>query len=225
MRQGWENPRLHYNRITGEVDYTAALTMNDNREMAEALVPILYQGDWDEPRRREELTKALGDIQAGIAQGVAARGRMVVESAFAQLIGEKVLLPLNLKQDQEWFGVGLIGVLTAKYSSPLLGIPRNRLIEQMTYEPRGTPVRSAPIDLIHPTDPAALRRQYVPYYVDALRRKSTAVIATWTRQAGDQAIPKILFSLKQQMPPDGPGIVTRINQLTGIDLSSDVAPK
>ena len=33
-----------------------------------------------------------------------------------------------------------------------------------------------PIDLIHPTDPAHLKKDYLPLYVDAMRRKSAGVV-------------------------------------------------
>jgi hypothetical protein len=132
--------------------------------------------------------------------------------------------PLGLKADQAWLALGVTGFLAARYSAPIIGVQQDELIAAMTADRRRNTIRAATIDLLHPTPASNLREQYVPLYLDAMRRKSTLVVQDWVAQAGDDAIPKTLAALRQTKPADGPALLKLIQQTTGVDLSQNLAP-
>ena len=62
-------------------------------------------------------------------------------------------------------------------------------------------------------------------YLDALRRKSAAVINDWLIRAGTGAVGKIIAAAKQSKPADGEALAKLIQEKTGIDLTPALRPQ
>jgi hypothetical protein len=224
LRDGvWEDRRFRYNRAAGDVSVTrgVVLTLAPNGT-DDVVVPAVYEADDDETARTSALSRVVRENEEMIAGSVSDRSIVLTQLALIEFIGTSVIQPLKLADDQQWFGLGLVGALGAKYAADLTGIERAELIRQMTREYSRMPVKSAGVDLLHPTPATDLRKEYAPYYADAMRRKSTTVMAAWLDRAGEGAVRKTLDAIHIDPPKDGAALVALIKQATGQDLTKEL---
>lgn len=224
MKAGWQSPALKYERATDSVLVARSILLTGDAESADALVPLVYAAT----ATREEKIKTvisgyhnLGDL---IQRSIADRGIFIVQASLLRFAGDQALGAVETRPDQEWLRVGITGVLTAKYTSMLAGVPRRSIVRAMTEELRGQ-VRSDSINLLAPMDPKSMRPVAVYPYADALRRKSVRAVDDLVLRHGDEVLPKILKSLREHPPTSGQAQVDQIKELTGTDLTPWLLPK
>lgn len=225
LRDGWEDPRFYYNRAADDVQFRMSVNLTIDQNADDTLLPALYEPA-DEPERRKQiLIDTVRTSEAEVISAMSDRSQFLTQMAFVALVSEQAMNPLKLTPEQAWFGLGTSGFLSAKYASPILGMPREELVAAMTFEHPRNPVKAAPVDLLHPTPASELRERYVALYLDAMRRKSIAAVAEWTKQAGEDAIGKTLAAMRAAPPSDGAALVELIKQTTGADLTAALSPR
>ncbi len=219
LKAGWENPRFQYNRIADDFTFQRSVQLAPNAAPDETLIPVFYESRHDLEEREQILREVVTRNEREIVHAIADDTRTRVQLAIVEYLSDKVFEPLELRADQAWLGLGAAGYLTAKYASPILGVPRDTLLATLLREDPGTPVSAAVIDLLEPVDPESLRQEYVMAYLDAMRRKSTALVINWTDKGGDEVIPKTLSAMRNNKPADGKALATLIKDQTGLDLT------
>jgi hypothetical protein len=219
MRAGWDDPHYYYNRAADSVTFNPAGILNTEGPMDDTVVPAVYDPKDPPEKRGDSVTAMINSVEASIAAAIDTRARMIVGVNFARIVEDNAIKPLNLKDDQGWFGLGLSSYLSAKYASNVIGVSQKDLITSMTFEHPQNPLKASAIDLLHPTDLKTVRPDAAPLYLDAVRRKSTRAIADWLGKAGDGAIPKMLTAVKDKKPVDGVALANLIKQQTGFDIT------
>jgi hypothetical protein len=220
MRAGFTLPNFHFNPLSNEISFSPNLVLTED----EQVIHSLYAPETPESARREALSARVRDMDSMRMTAQGSESAILAQRMFVGFVGSKLFVPMKLRPDQEWFGLGVLGWLGAKYTAPIIEIDRSEMVRQLSAQPR-SPVRMASLDLVHPSDPAQLRPEYVPAYVDAMRRRSLAVVASWVKRDGDSVIPRTLAELKKGLPADGPGLVKLVKDATGTDLSPDLGPQ
>ncbi len=198
MRGGMTLPNFHFNPQNSEVTYSPNLALTEN----EQVVHCLYTPELAESARADFLASRLRDIDSMRMGAESQAGALIVQQFFAGLIRTKVLVPMQLKDDQKWFGFGMMEWLTIKYCAPILGVDRDLMIRQVTSQPR-YPIKLTSLDLLHPDNLKDMRPEYANAYQDAQGRRSLAVVAAWVKRDGDSVIPKTLDAFKKSPPADG----------------------
>jgi hypothetical protein len=225
LRGGWEDPRFRYNRASDDVVFNMSVNLSIDGPLDDTVLPVIYKPEDSTEQRSASLADTVGVAQAEIVNVISQRSQFLTQMAFVQFISDEVMKELNLSADQAWLALGLSGVLSTKYASPILGVPQEELIGAMTFEHPRNPVKIATIDLLHPTPASELREQIVPIYLDAMRRKSTLIVRDWLEQAGDGASAKVIARLRQDHPADGAALVKLIQELTSVDLAATLSAK
>jgi len=196
----------------------AGITLDAERPMDDVVLPVIFPPEATADQKAEILSRVIRSSEQNIQNQVASRAMGVAQLTIADFINDEVIVPLKLQPDQQWFRFGVCSVLSAKYLSRISGMPLSGIVDRMIAEPANAPVKMASVDLIHPLNTADLKEDVVPYYIEAMRRKSTKVVFDWTRGEG-ALIGKALEALRKTPAPDGPGMVQVIKQATGSDLS------
>lgn len=224
VKNGWSDPqqRYHYNRAAGQVSIDKRLTLTIDGDSDDQVLAVLYDPGDEVPARRDRLTAELRGVEGQLAYEVANRTLLAVQLQFVNFITTSTVEPMNLPREQQWFGVGLIGVLSARYLETVNGSPPDSILNNMIVEDRRNPVRQQTIDLMNPMDLLELREVARPAYATAMQRKSTGAVKALVDRAGPGALPKVIAALRAAPPKDGPGLVTLIVQQTGIDLTSEL---
>jgi hypothetical protein len=142
---------------------------------------------------------------------------------FVDLISATAFKDIKFAPDQEWLGVGISGVMAAKYICQLSGLDEKTALDGMSLENWRNPIRPGTIDLLRPMNLTDFRNEALGAYLDAYRRRSMQVVRVLVERGGDGAIARVLESMRKSMPPDGPGLVKLIQQTTGVDLTKELA--
>lgn len=224
VKGGWEDPRYYYNKAADEVMIDTGMRMSVEGPMDDMLLPALFPDDAKPEGRSAILMRTVQATERVLADETARRAQVGLQVSFITFMVETVFRPMGLKTGQDWFGVGASGVLSAKYAATVTGANEEWLMRQMTAESPRVPVKAAGVDLLHPQDLSVLREQAVPFYLDAVRRKSTAAVAYLVGKAGPGALPKVIVAMRKQLPADGEGLVALIKSETGVDVSDQVRP-
>jgi len=220
VRDGWKDPRFHYNRVANDVTFNMSINFNIDGPVDDTVFPVLYTADETDEQKAAKLIDTIQVAEKDITDLISNRSQFLTQMAFVQFINDLVMNPLELPTDEAWIGLGISGYLSARYSSPILDTPVETLLEAMTFEHPRNPVKVATVDLLHPTPASELRERIVPIYLDAMRRKSTSVVAQWVAEAGEEAIPKTLAAIRANKPADGAALVKLIQETTGVDLTA-----
>jgi hypothetical protein len=219
MRSGWSDPHFYYNRAADSVTFNPAGLLTVDRPQDEALFPAAYDPK-DPPEKREQaLTVTIGSIEASVKASIEIRARNHVGTTFALIAQEVGFAPLKLKDDQNWFTLGGCTYLAAKYTAQITGEPLAQLLDALSLDLQGNPLKGPSIDLVHPQDVKVMRQQAIPAYFDAFRRKSTRVVRALVEKGGDQAIPKTILAIRARKPADGPALIQLIKEATGVDVA------
>jgi hypothetical protein len=163
--------------------------------------------------------------EANIAASLATQGLILLQTGLVAAIDDAAIKPLGLKTGQEWFGIGVEGLLSTRYMTQLNGMRNEDLLRLLTDDDPRNPIRAATINLIRPTPPDQLRPAYAPAYVDAFRRRSVLVVQSLVQRTGLEALPKLIAAIKQSQPKDPEALLELIKQTAGVDLSRDVVPQ
>ncbi len=224
LKGGWTDPRFYYNRVADDVQFSPELNLTADGRGDDILLPVMVAPEDPPEKRAKELQETVRMAESRLAGSIATRAMVVAQLAFVDLVNE-ALAPLKLTPDQRWFGDGLAGVLSARYVAQINGMDAQMILQSMSSDDRRNPIRSATIDLLHPTPTSDLRPRAAPYYGDAFHRKTVRVVLSWLARAGDDAIPKTLTALKQNPPADGVALLKQIQQTSGVDLTAELAPE
>ncbi len=214
----WVHPRFRYNRSANDVAFNLQVNVGEAGSEADEMLPALIDDGKPEAENAAKLTQIVLDVEQSVARARSGRGLYLVQRGMIQILGESVIIPLKLAPDQQWFGLGLIGVVSARYTAVLTGISRDQVIFQMTAEPRGVPFRAASIDLLKPIDLASMRPGYAMQYIEATRRKSVAVVDKWMDLAGGGGLAKTLTALRENKPVSIAGLRDLVKKASGADL-------
>jgi hypothetical protein len=222
MQNGWSDPRVYYNRAADKVEISGVLSLSIVGEADDVLLPVIYEPSDSQEKKMQQLSDEMRISQSSLTQTIADRSIALTQVAFVGFIARQTIEPLKLKPDQEWLGVGLVGVYSAKYSSPLTGTDTAGLMQSMASDDPRNPLRSETIDLLHPTPRDQMRPVAVFAYDDAFRRKSTRVLEKWLKSASEADVPKLLVALRQNPPSDGAALLKQIQQISGVDLTAEM---
>ncbi|HTL30142.1 MAG TPA: hypothetical protein VL282_13010 [Tepidisphaeraceae bacterium] len=225
LRDGWRDPRLHYNKVSDEVQFTSTLELNVDGPMDDYIVPAVYAPDTKPEQRREQLGVVVNKTEQGLTGAISVKGQAFVHTAIMNFIGRNVFAELKPAPSQEWLSMGASSTLAAKYTALANHMDFKLLMARMTADNPKNPISSRTIDLAHPTNPTDLRREALPFYVDALGKKSMVVVMKILDQGGADAIKKIVAAFKEKKPRAGDELVKLIKDATGVDVSEDVKAK
>jgi hypothetical protein len=225
LKNGWSDPRLHYNKLSDDVQFVPTLELSTDREMDEYLVPAMYPPESSAEERKQMLDRVVNGTEAGLAGAISTKGQAFVHTATMNFIGRNVFAPLHPQPSQEWLSMGVSSALAAKYIAIVEHIDFKQLMTRMMQENPRNPISSRTIDLAHPTDPKDLRPQAMPFYIDAMGKKAMGVTMKIIEQGGPDGIKKIIDAMKKEMPKDGDGLVKLIKDASGVDVSEEVKAK
>src|SRR5450432_293523 len=223
IKAGWTDPRFYYNRAADDVEISAAFNLSVDKPGDDILLPVVYDPADPLEKKQSVLADQIHSAERGISDAIANRAMIVCQVAMVDLVVTQMVDASKVKPDQTWVEIGLAGVLSAQYSAAITGIDSQAMLEVMSSDNRRNPIRSGTIDLLHPTPVSDMRPQAVSAYTDAYRRKATRVMMDWLKRAGDGATAKLIVSLRQNAPADGDALVKQIQQVSGVDLTADVA--
>jgi hypothetical protein len=223
VKGGWSDPRFHYNRAANDVTFNMSINFSIDGPLDDTVFPVLYTADETDEQKSEKLTDTIQIAEKDITELISNRSQFLTQMAFVQFVSDQAMNRLELPADEAWFGLGVCGYLSARYSSPILDTPTDALLAAMTYEHPRNPVKVATVDLLHPTPASDLREKIVPIYLDAMRRKSTEVVRQWVAEAGEEAIPKTITAIRASKPADGAALVKLILETTGVDLTAPLS--
>jgi len=224
-KAGWGEPRYHYNGVADAPAYDTNIAYTISSPMDDVVLPAFYTDTMATDARVKGLTAFVQEFDGRMAATSASQVTPGTFSLFAEFLRERHLDALKLRRDQEWLVMGISNYLAVKYTSTVTGTTREEMLRDLLTEPRDFPVGARSIDLTKPSDESAMRPQLVPYYTQAMQRKSLAVVAYWVEQAGEGAIPKTLTALRAKAPPaDAAGLVKVVQEVSGVDVAKYLAP-
>ena len=219
LRAGWTDPHFYYNRAADAVSFNPAGMLTADRPQDEVIFPATYDPKATPEEKGQALANSVAAIEESIQQSIEIRARTLVGAQLASIIQTQGVEPLALKEDQQWFGLGLASVLSAKYASMITGDARADLIKMLTAEHPANPIPTTAVDLLHPLSVTDMRQDMLPAYFDAVRRKSARAMQSLAEKAGDAAIPKAITAIREKKPADGPAMVKVVQEATGVDLT------
>src|SRR5262249_18376611 len=138
---GWSDPRFYYNRAADDIQLTAAVNLNTDGVADDVLVPIIVDPDEPAEKRGPKLVETVHQIESQLAAKISQNSQLNTRVGFIGFIATEVLEPLKAKTDQEWFGVGFSGILSARYAARLTGVDANQLIQDTSGDWQGNPIR------------------------------------------------------------------------------------
>lgn len=219
MAAGWTDRNYYYNRVADEISFQPGLNLRTDGESDELLLPALYRADDPADARRARLAEVIGESQMNLLQSIANRAQFVAQLQIIDFIRDKAFSSLQLRADQEWFVTGVAGVVSAEMITTASGRDLRQLITEMIIEPGNTPYRMTMVNLLRPENTDDLRPEYVPFYREAVRRKSTAVIWLWLDQGGRDSLGKLMAQFRKQRPEGGHALIEAMRQVNNVDVS------
>lgn len=224
LKRGWHAPLFQYNPLANRTIYEAHVLVDADRPLDDTVL-------WDEVRPGESddeiaanMNTELQTYDAGFLFGCAQTALLQVRTKFVTFLSDSVMTPLKMPDSEHWFQLGVTGAMSSKYEAMITGIPRSALAASMSRDSANNPIQSAPIDLLHEFNTSNIKPDYLPYFMDAVSRKGTAVVQKLIDKAGDPAIMEIINSIRAKMPPDNAALVQLIKDDTGVDLTNDLLP-
>lgn len=228
IKHNWSDPagRYHYNRAADQVAIPTQLQLSMDGETDDQVLAVIYAPEDTLAARSDLLKRLMLDTETQLNYFMSARSLFAAQMEMLNFISQSTLEPLKLtRDDQQWFAVGVAGVLSARYLALVNGSQPDSFLLAMTQDDRRNPVRSATVNLLSPMNPADMRPVARPAYADAVRRKATAVAKSWLDRAGEQALPKVISAVRAAPPADGAALVKIIAAQSGIDLTADLQPR
>lgn len=219
LRSGWTDPHFYYNRAADAASFNPAGMLTADRPQDEVIFPATFDPKQTPENKGQMLASAIAAIERSIEQSIEDRARTLVGAQLASIIQTQGVAPLGLKEDQQWFGIGIASVLAAKYMSMITGDPRAELIKMLTAEHPANPIPTSAVDLLHPVNVSDMRQDMLPAYFDALRRKSARAMQAVVDQAGETAIRKSIAAIRAHKPADGPAMAKVVHEATGVDVT------
>lgn len=218
MRDGWTDPHFYYNRAADAVTFSTGGLLNTDRPQDDVLFPAAYDKGATPEKKTEGLELAINETEKSIGSSIEIKARTTIGAALAQLVQDYGVKPLDLKDDQVWFGYGIAQVLSAKYLAQITNDSFPALMDMLTEELAANPLRMSAIDLLHPIDQNSLRNDALPAYYDTVRRKSARAVRFLIEKGGEGVLPKAISAVRDKKPANGDAMVKLIQESTGVDL-------
>ena len=219
LRSGWSDPHFYYNRAADAVSFNPQGMLTTDRPEDESIFPASYDPKATPDKKAESVTNTIKVAEGSIQNAIEDRARTLVGAQLAGIIHTQGVEPLKLKEDQQWFGLGVASVLSAKYASMITGDARPELMKMLTAENPVNPIPMSAVDLLHPLNVKDMRQDMLPAYFDAVRRKSTRAAQAMVDKSGDAAIPKAITAIRDKQPADGAALVKIVQEVSGVDLT------
>ena len=220
LRGGWTDPSYYYNRAADAVSFNpSAAGLNTERPQDEVVFPAAYDAKATPEQKTEIVTQVISRAEKSIQDGIEDRARTLVGAQLAAIIQSQGVEPLALKEDQQWFGLGVATILSAKYASMITGDDRAELVKMLTAEHPANPIPTTAVDLLRPMNINDMRKDMLPAYFDAVRRKSGRAVQSMVEKAGDAGIPKAITAVRDKKPVDGPAMAKVVQDATAVDLT------
>lgn len=218
LKNGWTNPRYHYNRLSNTASFDMNIPLRLEGEMDDTVIPAIHPPDADQEVKRQSLTQAI-DYTTGFVQvEVSNRAQVVAQVVVAAFIEQQLDQHFEPKEDQVWFRLGVTGVLSSQALALINGMPAGQVMDAISREPQRTPVKADRIDLLHPVSVRDLRPEYVQPHIDAMRRRSVSAVRQWLQNQPD-GLRQTLSAIRQNPPEDGLALVALILKVSGYDIA------
>jgi len=224
VKGGWGAPKFYYNRVADDIAYQPSINLTTENP-DDHVAPIIYFQADSVDAKKKQLTDQVKDMEQSLWPRIAIQGQAVLQQGLIHFIDSKILLPLEFKPGQEWFGIGLEGVYSGRYVAMVNDISPDVILKFMSTDDPNNPIHGRTIDLLHLTPGSQLKPQFAAAYYDALRRRSVGVVNDWLAKVPPDSTPKILATIKESKPADGDALVKLIKDVSGVDLSEAVKPK
>jgi len=220
VKAGWGDPQFRYNKVADDIEMNLALDVSTDHPPDDAVLPVVYETGTGDTERAALLEKTIQEAEDKLAHGLAQRSIEMLQVGLVQMIADVGIKQLDLKRDQLWWGMGAAGMLSTKYVATITGISRAEMMEAITHDFPRNPVKMARVDLLNMTSESDLRRDVIPLYLDAARRKSAAVVWNWSQQAGERRIGEAFKAIREKKPADGIAIAAILKDLSGEDIAA-----
>jgi len=224
MKAGWHDPRYYFNRLAMDVDYLPDIDIAVDHPMSDMVMWIELKEGATAADKANAAKTFIEDYQSQYLLTVSMLGQMSLGNALDELIMDQAIRPLKLPASLEWLGAGIAAELSVKHSAQLTGMDRGMEMELSLKDNRRNPLPSQGLDLLEPLDPATLRPQYAALYKDAAIHKGARAIHALVKQAGDEALTKLIVALRSTPPANVTALVKLIKSTTGVDLTQDLKP-
>jgi hypothetical protein len=234
LKGGWKEPHFHYNPYTGEPSIDQGVRADDEGKWDDIIWPFAVNDSHaTDAQKQSALSEVVQRMETNIAATVADKAPETLYSGFQAFVYEEGIAKLHLRLDEQWFNLGVTEVLSCKYVGELWDVPYAQLVGQRSQQldPRINPVPLANVDALHPMAMQDIQPERQAFYVDALRRKSTAAVNQLVINGHEEAIGQVIAKLRLTAPTSGPatqpadgaGLVDMIKTLTGVDLTANLS--
>jgi|GEM_PF-1269402 len=225
VRAGWHAPLFHYNVLAAQTMYTPRVTVPIGGQMDDVVMWAEIQPKASDDDIALAVNKTVGDYERLFPQSESRNAMLRSQDLLIRFMYDNSIAPMKLPESQSWFGMGVMGAMSAKYTSELVGVPRSTLAVALSSDNPNNPVRSAPLDLLHGIDPSIIRPEYLAPFRDAISRKAAGALQKVLNHSGDSVLPKIFAAIKASPPATNLDLVKMIKDISGVDISSDLAPQ
>jgi hypothetical protein len=222
LRGGWSDPRFVYNRATDGLSMDFGIRIGDGSDTDDILLPVFQMPGTAEAERSQKLQETIRGVQAEFGAQLSARAMAQCQSAMVGFVTRAALSDREISNDQEWFVIGLAGLLSTRELTHMTGLDPQLLQRALVDDNPQNPIRATAINLLKPMSPQDLRPEATPFYIDAFKSKAARVVKTLLDRGGEDSIPKLLKSIRDNPAADGAALLDRIRTVTGVDLSADV---
>ncbi len=224
VRGGWGAPKFYYNRAANDIAVDTNMGLSIDHEMDDLVIPLLYTPESDDAAKRKIVTDSIRANENGLHTMIAGQAQVMIQVGLARVLNDAAFQTLQLSVDQEWFSIGVINVLSARYLCMFNDMNEIELVRAMSLDMPGA-LRAVGIDLLKPMPRDQIRPSALDAYIDALRRKSTIVVFEWLSNAPDGSLGRVMTSLRQSKPADGAGLIRTIKDVSGIDVTEMLKPQ
>jgi hypothetical protein len=220
----WSTPTIHYNRLTDSFTRVEPPTLSTDHEMDDMLFLSFYSENDPRAQRIADLQATIQKQNRDLQEAISAQAMFTTQLTLANAFSNVVFDKLKLPSEQQWFSIGISGVLSADYAAQVTGAGRMELVLLMAIQMRNNPITNRSIDLLHPPEPSTIKRQFLIPYADAYRHKSMYVANVILEKARAK-LPAMITSLREKPCTSGDELVKRIREVMDEDVSGLVGPR
>jgi len=226
LRDGWDNRQFRYNAAANESVYMGAhMDIAVGRPADDTVFPVVFDPSNTHETITSRLNQHIRQDESVVAVDVSVRAQSSMQLQFADLLARQAVAPLHAKDDQQWFYVGLLGVLPTRWMAQLTGGDADHLLAGLEEPNRSNPLRAAGFDLSHPMPLSSLQPSAVPLYEDAFRRRSAWIVDYWLQHVDPDSLHKTMVALRANPPADCAALLKTIKTVTGTDLMPELVPQ
>ena len=133
----------HRRRLRYHLMIDTGMRMSVEGPMDDMLIPALFLPDAKPEGRAGILIRTVQGTERVLTDETARRAQVGLQVSMITFVVDTVFRPMGMKPGQDWFGVGVSGVLSAKYAARVTGASEEGLLKQMTAESPRIPIKSA----------------------------------------------------------------------------------